>query len=189
MIQSERSQAIYNDLINGRIINKFYLNREDNQLIPNADYSEVFSNLEDYTELYRHIGFELVFRDSFFFIRDLHLGDTYKEMAIKIQVTLLILARKITEAGFGYELLENENAGLSIQQLEEISEDDEVKQLILAAKLGKKNLYEVVKDVLLERRIMQRNIHQRYVLSDAGKYFFQQLFAQDITSENSHHES
>ena len=101
-------------------------------------------------------------------------------MAIKIQVSLLILARKITEAGFGYELLENENAGISIQQLEEISEDEEVKQLILAAKLGKKTLYEVVKDVLLERRIMEKNSQQRYILSDAGKYFFQQLFEQDI---------
>ena len=180
MIQSEKSQRIYADLINGRIINKFSLEQETNQLIPNADYSELFTNLESYTELYRHIGFELVFRESFFFIRDLHLGDTYKEMAIKIQVTLLILARKITEAGFGYELLENENAGISIPQLEEISDDEEVKQLILAAKLGKKTLYEVVKDVLLERRIMEKNSQQRYILSDAGKYFFQKLFEQDI---------
>lgn len=182
MIQSEKSQRIYSDLINGRIINKFCLEQESNQLIPNADYSEVFTNLENYSELYRHIGFELVFRDSFFFIRDLQLGDTYKEMAIKIQVSLLILARKITEEGFGYELLENENAGISTQQLEKISADEEVQQLILAAKLGKKTLNEVIKDVLLERRIMEKNSHQRYILSDAGKYFFKQLFEQDSQS-------
>ena len=182
MIQSEKSQRIYADLINGRIINKSYLEQDENQLIPNADYSELFTNLESYTELYRNIGFELVFRDSFFFIRDLHLGDTYKEMAIKIQVSLLILARKITAAGFGYELLENENAGISAQLLEEISQQDDVKQLILAARLAKKTLYEVVKDVLLERRIMEKNAHQRYILTDAGKYFFKQLFAQEISN-------
>lgn len=182
MIQSEKSQRIYADLINGRIINKFCLEQGQDQLIPNADYSELFTNLESYTELYRNIGFELVFRDSFFFIRDLHLGDTYKEMAIKIQVSLLILARKITEAGFTYDLLENENAGVSTQLLEEISREDDVKQLILAARLGRKTLYEVVKDVLLERHIMERNSHQRYILSDAGKYFFKQLFAREISN-------
>lgn len=182
MIQSEKSQRIYSDLINGRIINKFCFAEKDNQLVPNADYSELFTNLKSYTELYRHLGFELVFRDSFFFIRDLQLGDTYKEMAIKIQVSLLILARKITAAGFGYELIKNENAGISKQQLEKISNDDEVKQSILAAKLGKKTLYEVVKDVLLERRIMERNSQQRYIPSDAGKYFFKQLFEQDMQS-------
>ncbi len=70
MIQSEKSQKIYIDLINGRIINKSILNEE--QWLPNPDYTELFSNIEKYTELYRNIGFELVFRDSFFFIRDLN---------------------------------------------------------------------------------------------------------------------
>jgi len=139
MIQSKKSQRIYNDLINGRIINKFSLDLHDNQLIPNADYSELFTNLESYSELYRNIGFELVFRDSFFFIRDLNLGDTYKEMAIKIQISLLIIARKITAAGYGYELLENENAGISAELLKEFSQQEDVQQLILAEKLGKKN--------------------------------------------------
>jgi len=177
MIESEKSQRIYADLINGRIINKFLL--EQDQPVPNPDYTELFSNLEHYVELYRNIGFELVFRDSFFFIRDLDLGDTYKEMAIKIQVTLLILARKITEAGYGYELLESENAGVSVQQMDDFSSQQEVQKLITAAKLGKKTLHEVVRDVLVEKRIMNKNSHNRYVLSDAGKYFFAELFAQE----------
>ena len=177
MIQSEKSQKIYIDLINGRIINKSILN--EGQRLPNPDYTELFSNIEKYTELYRNIGFELVFRDSFFFIRDLNLGDTYKETAIKIQVILLIISRKITEAGFGYDLLDNENAGVSVQQLHEFSTQEDVKQLITAAKLGKKTLPEVVKDVMLERNIMNKNTHDRYILSDAGKYFFSQLFELD----------
>jgi len=181
MIQSEKSQRIYNDLINGRIINKFILQNEPqaNQYSPNPDYTELFSNLEHYVELYRNIGFELVFHDSFFFIRDLQLGETYKEMAIKIQVTLLIMARKITEIGFTYDLLENENAGISIQQLDDFSTQEDVQQLIMAAKLGKKTLHEIVRDILVERRIMEKNKDERYILSDAGKYFFKQLFAQD----------
>ena len=177
MIQSEKSQKIYIDLINGRIINKSILNEK--QWFPNPDYTELFSNIEMYTELYRNIGFELVFRDSFFFIRDLNLGDTYKETAIKIQVILLIISRKITEAGFGYDLLDNENAGVSVQQLHEFSTQEDVKQLITAAKLGKKTLLEVVKDVMLERNIMNKNTYDRYILSDAGKYFFSKLFDQD----------
>lgn len=177
MIQSEMSQKIYFYLINGRIINKSIISEA--QWIPNPDYTELFSNLEKYTELYRNIGFELVFRDSFFFIRDLNLGDTYKETAIKIQVILLIMARKITETGFGYDLLENENSGISAQQLDEFSTQEDVKHLITAAKLGKKTLHEVVKDVMLERNIMNKNAHGRYILSDAGKYFFSQLFDQD----------
>jgi hypothetical protein len=174
MIQSAKSQQIYNDLINGRIINKSLL--VSGELSPNPDYTELFSNLEDYVELYRHIGFELVFKDSFFFIRDLALGDDYKEMAIKIQVILLILSRKITEAGYGYDLLEDETAGISEQQMDECSNQEEVQQLIQTAKLGKKTLFEVVRDVLVERCIMSKNTHQRYVLTDAGKYFFKQLF-------------
>lgn len=175
MIESEKSQQIYNDLINGRIINKYVLEQE--QLVPNPVYTELFTNLEHYVELYRNIGFELVFRDSFFFIRDLDLGDTYKDVAIKIQVVLLILSRKITEIGFGYELLESENAGVSQEQMDEFNQQEEVQQLIAAAKLGKKTLFEVVRDVLVEKRIMYKNIHERYVLSDAGKYFFMQLFS------------
>ncbi|MFK5985631.1 MAG: hypothetical protein QM479_09410 [Pseudomonadota bacterium] len=174
MIESHKSQKIYTDLINGRIINKMLL--EQQQLLPNPDYSELFSNLEAYVELYRNIGFELVFRESFFFIRDLDLGDSYKETAIKIQVLLLILSRKITEEGFGYDLLENEIAGISLEQLDKYSNQEDVQQLILTAKMGKKTLTEAVRDVLIERRIMAVNATKRYILTDAGKYFFKQLF-------------
>ncbi len=182
MINAQKSQKIYADLINGRIINKMLLAQE--QLQPNPDYTELFSNLDAYVEMYRNIGFELVFRDNFFFIRDLDLGDTYKEMAIKIQVSLLILSRKITEEGFGYDLLENEAAGISMEQMEKYSQLQDVQGLISAAKLAKKTLSEVVKDILVEKRIMMINSRKRYVLTDAGKYFFQQLFSSSETTNN-----
>lgn len=42
--------------------------------------------------------------------------------------------------------------------------------------MGKKTLAEAVRDVLIERRIMAVNAAKRYILTDAGKYFFKQLF-------------
>ena len=63
--------------------------------------------------------------------------------------------------------------------LDDFSTQEDVQQLIMAAKLGKKTLHEIVRDILVERRIMEKNKDERYILSDAGKYFFKQLFAQD----------
>ena len=105
-------------------------------------------------------------------------------MAIIIQVSLLILSRKITEEGFGYDLLENEAAGISMEQMDKYSQLQDVQGLISAAKLAKKTLSEVVKDILVEKRIMMINSRKRYVLTDAGKYVFQQLFSSSETTNN-----
>jgi len=67
MISNELSQAIYNDLVKGRTINKHSYVVKTNELEENPLYNEVFINFDEYRQLYQRINFDLIHKNSSFF--------------------------------------------------------------------------------------------------------------------------
>ncbi len=176
MISNELSQAIYNQLINGKVINKHRYNIKINQLGDNPLYTEIFTNFDDYRQLYRRINFDLVDeKNGFYFIRELSGGDA-NEVTIKIQALLIIIGRIITEKGYLFDVLTDYRAGISLEELSMAMSEERYADILHTCKLCLSNTIEKeIDNHLIARSIMFKNSRGHYVLSDAGAAFFSEL--------------
>ncbi|MGB0662186.1 MAG: condensin complex protein MksE [Pontibacterium sp.] len=176
MINMLLSQKIYQELVNGRVINEVSY-CSDGSLEPNDLYEELFRNYDTYyREHYESIGYELVPRNGFMFIRSLERNELYSEVAMKIQSLLMVLARGVQELGYEFALLTTHDAGVSDKLLEQI--DTEEKRDILRACGLKGGLIDESRRVLEARNIAYRNAKGCLVLSVAGNGFFNEVFEQ-----------
>lgn len=174
-IDQLKSRKLYETLINGQAVNESLF--KDSGLVPNPLYEELVANFDRYyRELYSSIGFELVLRDGFAYIRSLNPDEAQNDAVRKIQGLLLVLGRGVTELGYQFELLTDPDAGVSSEVLEQIAQGDD-KQEVLAACDLKGDLAANMDKVLGRRGIAYQNARGNWVLSNAGKAFFSELFA------------
>ena len=174
-VDQQKSRKLYEALINGQAVNEYVF--KDSGLVPNPLYEELFSNLDRYyRDLYSNIGFELVMRDGFAYIRSYNADESQNDAVRKVQGLLLVLGRGVTELGYQFELLTDPNAGVSLEILEQISQGDD-KQEILAACDLKGGLAPNIDKILGKRGIAFQNAKGNWVLSNAGNAFFSELFS------------
>ncbi|WP_370280664.1 hypothetical protein [Pontibacterium sp.] len=174
MINMSLSQQIYRELVNGRVINERSY-RSDGSLQPDELYEELFKNYDSYyREHYESIGYQLVLREGFVFIRSLERDEAYSDVAMKIQSLLMVLARGVQECGYEFALLTTHEAGVNDKLLEQI--DTEEKQDILRACGLKGGLIDESRKVLEARNIAYRNAKGSLVLTAAGIGFFDEVF-------------
>ncbi|TSC21527.1 hypothetical protein FOM00_29900, partial [Pseudomonas sp. ST1] len=103
-MRQQLSQAIYKELMSGKVINKDTY--ENGEIKPNPLFEEMLNNYDqNYKPLYLNIGFELVMRNGFIYIRSVERDEEYSEVVRKIQVLLLILARGLHEQGYQLDIL------------------------------------------------------------------------------------
>lgn len=88
---------------------------------------------QSYKPLYLNIGFELVMRNGFIYIRSVERDEEYSEVVRKIQVLLLILARGLHEQGYQLDILRDGEAGVSDGIMEEIGKEKTNKTSCLPA--------------------------------------------------------
>ena len=176
MISNELSQMIYNQLINGKAINKRSYIIKTNELEDNLLYTEIFINSDEYRLLYQRINFELVHKNSsFFYIREL-AGSETNEATIKIQALLIIIGRIITEKGYLFDVLTDHRAGIKLEDLYAAMSEERYLDILHTCKLcGSRSIDEEINNHLITRGIMFKNSRGHYVLSDAGASFFNEL--------------
>ena len=176
MISNELSQAIYNDLIKGKAINKHGYVLKTNELEENPLYNEIFINFDEYRQLYQRINFDLVHKNSrFFFIRELS-GCDANEATIKIQALLIIIGRIITEKGYLFDVLTDYRAGIKLEDLFVATTEERYLDILHTCKLcNSRGIEEEINNHLIARGIMFKNSPGYYVLSDAGCSFFSEL--------------
>jgi hypothetical protein len=179
MISNELSQTIYNQLINGKIINKHSYIVKTNELEAEPLYNELFTNFDEYRQLYQRINFELVHKNSsFFYIREQNGSDT-NEATIKIQALLIIIGRIITEKGYLFDVLSDHRAGIQLEDLSLAMSEERYLDILHTCKLCiSRNIDEEINNHLISRGIMFKNSRGHYVLSDAGAAFFNELTAE-----------
>ena len=178
MISNELSQAIYNDLVKGKTINKHSYKIKTNELDENSLYNEVFINFDEYRQLYQRINFDLIHKNSsFFFIRDISGGDA-NEATIKIQALLIIIGRIITEKGYLFDVLTYHRAGIGLEDLSAATSEERYSDILHTCKLCiSRSIEDEIVSHLITRGIMFKNSRGHYVLSDAGTAFFSELMA------------
>ena len=176
MITNTLSQNIYNQLINGKIINKHHYIVKSNELEENPLYNEIFNNLDEYKELYQRINFNLTHKNScFFYIREL-TKEEVNEVTIKIQALLIIIGRIVTERGYLFDILTDYRAGIKPEILTESAIEERYLEILHTCKLCKsRGIKEEIENNLIARGLMIKNSKGNYVFTDAGAAFFEEL--------------
>lgn len=172
-LDSFASRAIYRDFIAGKVINSHEI--LEGELQPSIKFRELIDKLDTYRQLYSLLGFEIqaINNEAFFITRDDRLEE-YNEVAANIQIILTLLARGVYVLGLAPGIILDPTAGLTAKQINEIGELEEQARIIKACGL-RLPLTESVNGYLLNRGICFKTKNERYILSPAGQFMFNEI--------------
>jgi len=171
------SQRIYQELINGGVINK--KTPAGGHLVDNSLYDELASsdNRPHYDLLYRCIGYELKELGECFFLNEIGKNEILSDAAMKIQAMLVILVRGTTQIPLLTSILTEYTAGLGKEHLERIGEQEEYQHIMRA--VGLRNSFaKELENVLIGRKLAHWNGKERLVLSSGGVALLDHLHLQ-----------
>ncbi|WP_444917937.1 condensin complex protein MksE [Microbulbifer sp. JMSA003] len=166
-MNKELSRLIYQELINGWVINKLMM--DGDLMVPNPLYDELSSSLnrEHYEQLYSYIGYELKEMGGCFFLNELSKSDVLSIATMRIQAMLVILVRGTTQLPLLTSVVTTHQAGLTRDQVEKIGTNDEYHQIMRA--VGLKDCFEKeVEKILITRKLAYWNHRDRLVLTSGG---------------------
>ncbi|QNH79631.1 hypothetical protein GGD92_15775 [Pseudomonas protegens] len=175
VINRKLSVELYGQLMYGKMINRTVF--IDGGLKSNPYFEEVLNNFDHYRSLYDLIGYELVMRDGFAYIRTSDGIDARDDLARNIQGLLLVLFRGALELGFTMDVLLKDSAGLSNIHIEEIGKAEDKVEVLIACGMKSGMLMEHIKK-LETRAIAYRNGRGNLVLSESGAAFFDDLLGE-----------
>lgn len=175
VINRKLSVELYGQLMYGKMINRTVF--IDGGLKSNPHFEEVLNNFDHYRSLYDLIGYELVMRDGFAYIRTSDGTDVRDDLARNIQGLLLVLFRGVLELGFTMDVLLKSSAGLSNIHIEEIGKAEDKVEVLIACGMKSGVLMEHIKK-LETRAVAYRNEKGNLVLSESGAAFFDDLLGE-----------
>ncbi|OXX73426.1 hypothetical protein B9J87_05875 [Vibrio sp. V19_P1S1T109] len=169
-INMAKSQQIYATFVNGRVITKQVYDLYQHEFTDSPLYTELYSHLDHFTQLYLHIGYSLNFNveGEFFYISRNEVEEDADTNATKIQAMLLIIARYWVDKGFDLDDLATPAIGLGRTSLEEIASQtiyNDIRQALGIEAWDKAMTY------LADRNFLYPCGDKHYVLSSAGMYF------------------
>jgi len=173
-INLNKSKDIYRAFISGRVINRFSISSDGTQQ-QNPLFTEIFSCFNDYKQQYLMSGMELVAKDDFYYAREVDGDMPFTDPVKRIQALLLVIGRYVTQSGALFEKLTHPLGGIGDDDLQKIEENEEFSEILEAVDL--KDLAKSIRTNLLDRGIMEEPRTGRYILTPAGQYFFNELFA------------
>lgn len=172
------SKRIFDQLMNGRIVNKTIIGNNDS-FAENPLFIEIVDNLDDYRTQYKMSGYDFIEKEGYFYIRDRLLNTTElkTDITMKACVLLLIMGKYLTENNYKISKLTDASAGLVEADFEAIQDMPDTAEIL--EKTGMKQSYsKAVSSTLVERSIMlQKTGSNAFVLSDSGRAFFDEIVA------------
>lgn len=180
VLNRKLSIELYSHLMFGRMINRTHF--IEGRLASNPLFEELLNNFDQYRTIYDLIGYELVMRDGFVFLRTADAAEVEKDdIARSFQGLLLVLFRGVLEMGYTIDVLLRDEAGLSDTWIEEIGKGQDKVEVLIACGMKSGNLLEHVKK-LEARSVAYRNAKGNLVLTEAGAGFFNDLLGEgDLT--------
>ncbi|MEY8198121.1 MAG: hypothetical protein RPS47_02655 [Colwellia sp.] len=168
-----KSAEIYRAIMNGKVINHYQVSSDGSQS-ENPLFTEIYYNFNNYKQQYLMSGFDLVVKDDFYYAREIDSDMPFTDSVKRIQTLLLIISRYVTLSGALFEKLTNPMGGITTEDIQKMSENEEYTEILEAVEI--KSLVSGIKTHLIDRNIMIEPRSDRYILSDAGKFFFNELF-------------
>jgi hypothetical protein len=176
MYNKQLSKEIFDQLTNGKVINKTILNNAG-EFVENHLFNEVMGNLNDYRQQYEMSGCDFVESPTFVFIRDLasNQEDLKTDVTMKACVLLLLIGKYITENNYRITKLTESSGGLTEADIEAIEQMDDTKEVLERSSI-KNGFSSAIKSILIDRNILLKKPSvNAYLLSDAGKEFFDEI--------------
>ncbi len=175
-MNTELSQEIFKAGMRGALINKHVTTSTG--LEPNPLFNELFENEEAYRDLYAALPFEIVnLSGAAYFIRETKQQEPYMVVARSIQVLMDIIARGMQEENLYPDILLDPTSGLPREYLERFSDREDFREILAACGMQRPLLQEV-ENILVGRDIAFYNDQGKFVLTDGGVVFFNELHAE-----------
>lgn len=167
---------IFQLFISGKVINKYRVDADNDEKIPDILFSEISSYLDSYIEHFERCGFDLVTElDDCFFIRPRHDDKPALELASKVQALLIILGKYVTQQ-HEIEVLYDSKAGLTKEAIDSINQMVEYRTVLNAVKI-KENLWDECKLLLVNRQIAALNRSGNLVFLTGAESMYKMLIA------------
>jgi len=185
MYNTELSVEINQALTAGKVINRKMLNNSG-QFVSNPLFEEIMDNIPAYTTQYEMSGQELVSKKDFVYLRksSSSVEDLKTDITMKAALLLLMLGKYINEQNFRFTKLTEPSGGITKTDILALQEMDDVQELIEKAKL-KNDLFTEIKNVLINRYLLlEMPGSERFILSDAGVAFFEEVVKTYIEPES-----
>lgn len=174
------SVRIFDELMNGRIINKHKLSNNGEPMAEPL-FTEIMDNLGEYRKSYAMNGFELVETPTYVYLNDAGSLEGKTDISMKVYFMLLIIGKYLTANGQALSKITSHTGGLTPDDFKKMLEMPYVEQILEKARIDIKDeegLTSTIKTLLVERGVMlEKPSSQSFVLSDAGKAFFAELMA------------
>ena len=98
--------------------------------------------------------------------------------ATAIQALLTVMAKTALSRNYRFELLTAAEAGFRRELAEAADQDPEMRRILAACHCNNAPLWNEINRLLLRRNIVFENARGNFVLTDAGRDFFEELFTQ-----------
>ncbi len=180
------SVEIFDELMNGRMINREILG-SNGKFEPNPQYKEIMDNLSLYKQQYKMSGYTLVANanldEGFIYIIK---GEAYEisktELAMKAYCLLLLIGKYLTSNNLTMSKIIDEQGGLTTSDFSKMQTMENIAEILENANM-QDDLLKNVKSILVDRHIMYKKVgdelgQDRYILSNAGKAFYDELVEQ-----------
>ena len=176
MVNKNFSKQIYNHLINGKVINREKI--ENDTFVPDELYSEIIQYEEIYREQYDMCGYNMHIANGYIYLLEKNeKKDLKTDVVMRCYVLLLIIAKYMNDINKSHSQLMSLNGGISKAEIDSMNESPDIKELLKKCDFNNKDdLFTNIKSQLIDRHILlEKTGSQRYVLSHAGKFFFDEI--------------
>lgn len=176
MVNKNLSNQIYNHLINGKVINREKI--ENDAFVPDELYSEIMQHEEAYREQYDMCGYNMHIANGYIYLLEkVEKKDLKTDVIMRCYVLLLIVAKYMNDINKSHSQLMSLNGGISKAEIDSLNDNPDIKELLKKCDFNSKDdLFTNIKSQLIDRHILlEKTGSQRYVLSHAGKFFFDEI--------------
>lgn len=177
MANKTLSKEIYNQLMNGKMINKHILDNA-NDLQINPLFTEVMDNLAEYRNLFEMIGFDFIVSPDFMYINDSEIESEKKTpLAMKALIMLLVIGHYVNkDKRSPNRIFCAKTGGLYEEDFQKMEAMPDIAEVLEKADITTKtdrDLHAQVVNLLVNRGIMmEKSSSKSYVMTDAGKAFY-----------------
>ncbi len=173
--------------MNGKIINERNLENNAEQFESNPLYTEIIDNLSEYKQQYEMCGYKLIVNaeKGYLHIRDQgRASESLKtDVTLRASVFLLMIGKYLNEYNYHIGKLTDASGGLTDSDFDKIMKMSDTQELLEKLSVNS-DFRQAIQPVLVERNILLKkgDTPVKYILSDAGKAFFDEVTADYIGS-------
>lgn len=183
-IDKNKSIAIFNELIKGKIINQKYYELNKKEFIDNQLFIEIRNNFKDYSMLYEMQGFKIIDnKDHFYLELDQDDNDENTKIDKRMNKTILIIgliviSRYITKhLSLSFDLMINPTYGFSLKDLDSMNTIEDISSILKNINKNIKSIMELLidKNLIILCKDDKNFNDKKYILSESGYFLFKNI--------------